>query len=50
VDNFRAYANIYGSVYAVALCMLWLYSCIYIIFLGGAFNRFLAWYRQERKS
>ena len=50
VDNFRAYANIYGSVSAVALCMLWLYSCIYIIFLGGAFNRFLAWYRQERKS
>ena len=50
VDNFRAYANIYGSVYAVALCMLWLYCCVYIIFLGGAFNRFLAWYRQERKQ
>lgn len=50
VDNFRAYANIYGSVYAVALCMLWLYCCVYIIFLGGAFNRFLAWYRQERKK
>ena len=49
VDNFRAYANIYGSVYAVAFCMLWLYCCMYIIFLGGAFNRFLAWYRQERK-
>lgn len=48
VDNFRAYANIYGSVYAVALCMLWLYCCIYIIFLGGAFNRFLAWYRGEK--
>lgn len=49
VDNFRQYANIYGSVYAVALCMLWLYFCVFIIFLGGAFNRFLAWYRQERK-
>lgn len=48
VDNFRAYANIYGSVYAVALCMLWLYCCLYIIFLGGAFNRFLAWLRLER--
>lgn len=50
VDNFRAYANIYGSVYAVALCMLWLYCCMYIIFLGGAFNRFLAWFRQDRKK
>ena len=50
VDNFRAYANIYGSVYAVALCMLWLYCCLYIIFLGGAFNRFLAWLRLERKG
>ena len=49
VDNFRAYSNIYGSVYAVALCMLWLYFCMYIIFLGGAFNRFLAWYRKEKK-
>ena len=48
VDNFRAYANIYGSVYAVALCMLWLYFCMYIIFLGGAFNRFLAWFRRGR--
>lgn len=50
VDNFRAYANIYGSVYAVALCMLWLFCCVYIIFLGGAFNRFLAWFRQERQK
>lgn len=50
VDNFRAYANIYGSVYAVALCMLWLYCCIYIIFLGGAFNRFLAWFRGEKRT
>ena len=50
VDNFRAYANIYGSVYAVALCMLWLDCCIYIIFLGGAFNRFLAWFRGEKRT
>lgn len=50
VDNFRQYANIYGSVYAVALCMLWLYCCIYIIFLGGAFNRFLAWIRREKRK
>ena len=50
VENFSQYANIYGSVYAVALSMLWLYCCIFIIFLGGAFNRFLAWYRQEKNA
>jgi membrane protein len=50
VEHISGYANIYGSVYAVALSMLWLYCCIFIIFLGGAFNRFLAWYRQEKKN
>lgn len=39
VENFDAYANIYGSVYAVALSMLWLYLCVCILFFGGALNR-----------
>lgn len=46
VDNFSGYANIYGSIYAVALGMLWLYSCILILLLCGALNRFLARERQ----
>ncbi len=41
VENFDKYANIYGSVYTVALAMLWLYFCISILFYGGALNRFL---------
>ena len=36
-----AYANIYGSVYVVALGMLWLYFCICIVFYGGVLNRTL---------
>ena len=35
------YATIYGSVYAVALSMLWLYCCISIVFYGGILNRIL---------
>ncbi len=35
------YANIYGSVYAVALSMLWLYCCLSIVFYGGALNKLL---------
>ena len=41
VEHFHSYANIYGSVYAVALSMLWLYCCISIVFYGGALNRYL---------
>lgn len=42
VEHFQNYANIFGSVYAVALAMLWLYFCLCIIFYGGALNRYLA--------
>ena len=38
---FTAYANLYGSVYAVALGMLWLYFCICIVFYGGVLNKIL---------
>jgi len=41
VENFAGYANIYGSVYAVALSMLWLYCCLSIVFYGGALNKLL---------
>ena len=41
VEKFAALSNIYGSVYAVALSMLWLYCCMAIVFYGGALNRYL---------
>lgn len=42
VIYFPRYAHIYGSVYAVALSMLWLYFCISIVFYGGVLNRHLS--------
>jgi len=42
VRNFSSYANIFGSVYMVALSMLWLYFCLSIVFCGGALNHYLA--------
>jgi membrane protein len=42
VENFSAYANVYGSVYAVALSMLWLYCCLSILFYGGVMNQYIA--------
>ena len=41
MEHFPKYANIYGSIYAVALSMLWLYFCLCIVFFGGALNYFL---------
>lgn len=40
VENMVAsYSNIYGSVYMVAVSMLWLYFCIVILLFGGVVNR-----------
>lgn len=41
VQYFPRYANIFGSVYTVALGMLWLYVCVCILFYGGVLNRLL---------
>ncbi len=41
VEYFAGYTNLYGSVYAVALSMLWLYCCLSIVFYGGALNALL---------
>ena len=42
VDHFAHLSNVYGSVYAVALSMLWLYFCMAIVFYGGARNKLLS--------
>lgn len=41
VEKYASLTNIYGSVYAVALSMLWLYFCLSIVFYGGALNQYL---------
>lgn len=46
MTRFSGYANIFGSVYAVALSMLWLYICLCILFFGGGLNHYLATHRK----
>ena len=41
VEYFSDYANVYGSVYTVALSMLWLYFCLCLLFCGGALNKIM---------
>lgn len=41
------YSNIYGSIYTVAVAMLWLYCCMLIILFGGIMNKMLqVWFRK----
>lgn len=47
VENFATLSNIYGSVYAVALSMLWLYCCVSIVFYGGVLNRYLMQHKKQ---
>lgn len=42
VDNFSNYANIYGSLTAIIVLMLWLYICMYIMFIGAELNCILS--------
>ena len=41
VENFASLRNIYGSVYTIALSMLWLYLCLSMVFYSAAFNQYL---------
>ncbi len=38
IDNMGNYSSTYGSLAAVVLCMLWLYACMYMMFIGAEVN------------
>jgi membrane protein len=42
IDNFSNYANIYGSLTAIIVLLLWLYICMYIMFIGAEINCILS--------
>lgn len=41
VERFATLKNIFGSVYTLALAMLWLYFCLCLIFYSAALNQYL---------
>ena len=49
VEHFSVYSSIFGSVYGVALSMLWLYCCISIVFYGGALNVYIIKRKKDEK-
>lgn len=38
IDNFSNYASMYGSLTAIVLFMLWMYFCMYLLFIGAEVN------------
>lgn len=42
IDNMGNYSYMYGSLTAIVLLMLWLYFCMYIMFIGAEVNVFLS--------
>ena len=45
VDSFSNYSSFYGTMTTIALLMVWLYACMYILFFGGMVNRYLKGHR-----
>lgn len=46
IERFANYSYIYGSLTAVVVFMLWLYFCVYILFVGARLNHYLS-YRKK---
>lgn len=42
IDHMDGYSYTYGSLTTLAICMLWLYFCMYILFIGAELNMLLA--------
>lgn len=47
IEHFGNYANVYGSLTAVVLLMLWLYFCMFIMLVGAEIN--VAWSSTYRR-
>lgn len=45
VDHISNYASFYGTMTMIALLMVWLYACMYILFFGGLLNYILHEYQ-----
>jgi membrane protein len=38
VDSHSNYTSFYGTMTTLAFLLLWVYGCMYIVFLGGIIN------------
>ena len=51
IDNFAGSTYFYGSLTTVVLLMLWIYICMYILFMGAEINiQFKEYFRRARQK
>ena len=50
IDNMGNYSYTYGSLAAIAISMLWLYFCMFILFIGAALFMFVMMKRLENAT
>ncbi|MCL1903195.1 MAG: YihY/virulence factor BrkB family protein [Oscillospiraceae bacterium] len=50
IDNFSNFGAVYGSLTAAVIMMLWLYFCMYILFVGAQFNMWLQNKEQSKRE
>ena len=50
IENFANYSYIYGSLAAIVLIMLWVYSCMIIFLVGGEINMAVFESREKRRQ
>lgn len=49
IDHFANYTKTYGSLTVIVLFMLWLYFCMYIMFIGAELNCLIScWYENDK--
>lgn len=48
IDNMANFSYVYGSLTAIVLLLLWVYFCMYILFIGAEVNFFLYNYIREK--
>lgn len=50
VKSYSNYATFYGTMTTIALIMVWLYFCMYMMFIGAFFNHLLYLNRKKKKE
>ncbi|MBE5958303.1 MAG: YihY/virulence factor BrkB family protein [Lachnospiraceae bacterium] len=50
VDNFSKYSYIYGSLTALIIIMLWMYFCMFIMFIGAEINLYIYSHNQPQNK
>lgn len=48
LDLFKGFSTTYGSLTALMLIMMWIYTCFYVVFLGAEINKFMSMKKMDK--